>query len=230
MLTLAICLVAVLATPTLAAIYNITAPDRLWIGQAFTATLYESESPVTYNDFGVVFGLKNASVACETCVGTQINYTDLSTTPFKATLDLRVVVPDTIDEGNYTLVAAIPFLVGISGDTSFKYFTKQVTVKKLLGLPPPKCPPPCGPNYPLGGDSPDYVCGGPLIGSLAVRETPSIVCPLVGRMTAAPTSPGGARRAPGEEGVRRDGSGLLQRESRARKDREVKGRQCRLFC
>ena len=52
----AICLVtllALLATPVLGVIYNITVPDRLWAGQAFTATLQESESPVTYNEFGV---------------------------------------------------------------------------------------------------------------------------------------------------------------------------------
>ena len=95
---LTICLVTLLAllvTPVLGVIYNITVPDRLWAGQAFTATLQESESPVTYNEFGVtylhphlikrtradgqvVFGLRDLSVVCDGCEGTQINYTDLS--------------------------------------------------------------------------------------------------------------------------------------------------------
>lgn len=66
---------------------------------------------------------------CDGCVGQEIGYQNLYKDPSYSTqpgnVSFQVTIPDTT-MGPYTFVAAVPHLVGASGETGINYFTQAI--------------------------------------------------------------------------------------------------------
>lgn len=58
-------------------IFNMTAPPTATPGKNITATLYTSIYVQNFVDFGIIWGISAPEVACPTCVGRQLDYTNL---------------------------------------------------------------------------------------------------------------------------------------------------------
>ncbi|KAL1879862.1 hypothetical protein Daus18300_001701 [Diaporthe australafricana] len=126
-----------LAVATLAAaptamgyITNLTAPAEAAAGSNITATLQTAIYNQNWVDFGIVWGLAKPEYAYGDAVGTQVGYTALTGKegleyPYTFTED--VSIPETFT-GDYVLRAAIPYLVGASGELHFNIFSVNLTI------------------------------------------------------------------------------------------------------
>lgn len=99
-------------------ITNLAAPESAQLGTNITVTLTQGIYIQNWDDFGIVWGLSPAYVDCGdiVCVGRQVSYTPLfpDHVPQPGNFTVDVPIPDTFAPGNYKLVAAIPYLVGVS--------------------------------------------------------------------------------------------------------------------
>ncbi|KAI1462390.1 hypothetical protein F4805DRAFT_410436 [Annulohypoxylon moriforme] len=124
---------ALAAVPlTSAYITNVAAPESAKAGSTVTATLTASIYIQNWNDYGIVWGLAPASVNCGdvVCVGQQIAYTGLypDNEPQPGTFTIDVKIPDSFTAGDYQLIAAIPYLVGASGEVGIQGHAANITI------------------------------------------------------------------------------------------------------
>ncbi|EIW69587.1 hypothetical protein TREMEDRAFT_62447 [Tremella mesenterica DSM 1558] len=168
-------------------VYKIDLPSRIPQGGTFSVTVYFSGYPVTFVDLGIVWGLREKDIVCDNCVGEQIGYTNLDVpgSTFKASRTFVVSVPDYY-QGDYTLVALIPFIVGIEGAGNFQTFTQNCTVSRF----PPHIKPPTI-SY-VGQPTGPITSGTPLTGSASptippVRQTGSPIVSLSRHTTTQAT-------------------------------------------
>lgn len=102
-------------------IYALSAPSTAIAGQTITATLNTSIYIQNWEDFGIIWGLASPRFGGQGAdgsvfVGTQVAYTPLYGTNVEQLNSFAVdlVVPDTQPAGDWLLVAAVPYLVGVS--------------------------------------------------------------------------------------------------------------------
>ncbi|KAI0897747.1 hypothetical protein F4806DRAFT_375787 [Annulohypoxylon nitens] len=120
------------ATLSSAYITNVAAPESAKAGSTVTATLTASIYIQNWNDYGIIWGLAPASVNCAdvVCVGQQIAYTSLypNNEPQPGQFTIDVKIPDTMGKGDYQLIAAIPYLVGASGEVGIQGHAANITI------------------------------------------------------------------------------------------------------
>ncbi|KAI2615833.1 hypothetical protein GGR54DRAFT_641924 [Hypoxylon sp. NC1633] len=118
---------------TSAYITNMVAPASAKAGSTVTATLTAAIYIQNWDDFGIVWGLAAASMDCGdiVCVGQRIAYTPLfpDNIPKPGEFTVDVAVPQSFAPGDYKLVAAIPFLVGASGETMVQAHSANITIE-----------------------------------------------------------------------------------------------------
>ncbi|KAI1215132.1 uncharacterized protein F4807DRAFT_21869 [Annulohypoxylon truncatum] len=125
---------ALAAISPLASAYitNVAAPESAKAGSTVAATLTASIYIQNWNDYGIIWGLAPASVNCAdvVCVGQQIAYTSLypDHEPQPGTFTVDVQVPATMAAGDYQLIAAIPYLVGASGEVGIQGHAANITI------------------------------------------------------------------------------------------------------
>lgn len=99
-------------------ISSMTAPATAKAGSTITATMSASIYVQNWDDFGIVWGLAPQEWNCGdiVCVGQRIAYTPLfpDNVPQPGNFTIDVAVPKSFSAGKYNLVAAIPYLVGVS--------------------------------------------------------------------------------------------------------------------
>ncbi|RSH91236.1 hypothetical protein EHS25_009535 [Saitozyma podzolica] len=116
-----------LVAPALGRVYNMTAPATGTQGTNITAVLYSESYIQNWDDFGVIWGLENPEHTCGTCVGNELSYNNLYGTPYTHNSSFSVPIPDGFN-GTWYLVAAMPYLVGASGETGIRYFNTSIVV------------------------------------------------------------------------------------------------------
>ncbi|KAI2470836.1 hypothetical protein F4781DRAFT_159470 [Annulohypoxylon bovei var. microspora] len=113
-------------------ITNVAAPESAAAGTTVTATLTASIYIQNWNDYGIIWGLAPASVDCGdvVCVGQQIAYTSLypNNEPQPGTFTVDVAIPASMGAGDYNLIAAIPYLVGASGEVGIQGHSANITI------------------------------------------------------------------------------------------------------
>ncbi|OTA67770.1 hypothetical protein K449DRAFT_319022, partial [Hypoxylon sp. EC38] len=99
-------------------IANLDAPSSAKAGSTVTATLTATSYIQNWDDYSIIWGLAPDYMDCGdiVCVGRQISYTALypDNEPPLGNFTVDVPIPDSFSPGNYKLVAAIPYLVGVS--------------------------------------------------------------------------------------------------------------------
>ncbi|KAI1370856.1 hypothetical protein F4677DRAFT_338677 [Hypoxylon crocopeplum] len=113
-------------------ISNMVAPSSAKAGTTITATLTASIYIQNWDDFGIIWGLSPAFVDCGdvVCVGQRIDYTPLfpDHVPEPGNFTIDLTIPDGFS-GDYQLIAAIPFLVGASGETGIQGHSANITIE-----------------------------------------------------------------------------------------------------
>jgi hypothetical protein len=106
------------ASPTT---YAISAPSTAVAGSKITVTLQTSIYIQNWEEFGIVWGLASPQYGGQGSdgtiyVGTQIGYTALYGTNIAKlnNYTVDVTIPKSQPASNYLLVAAVPYLVGVS--------------------------------------------------------------------------------------------------------------------
>ncbi|KAI1470035.1 uncharacterized protein F4812DRAFT_310760 [Daldinia caldariorum] len=118
---------------TSAYITNIAVPATAKAGDKIPVTLTASIYIQNWDDFGIVWGVKPTSWNCGdiVCVGRRIAYTSLfpdnQPKPGQSTID--VTLPSDLQPGDYNIVAAIPYLVGASGETEIQGHSANITIE-----------------------------------------------------------------------------------------------------
>ncbi|EIW69579.1 hypothetical protein TREMEDRAFT_62439 [Tremella mesenterica DSM 1558] len=128
---LAFVFTALIAIPiAMGRVYNMSAPTTLQVGKEFTAVLYTEGYITNWEEFGVVWGLKNKAFDCTMCEGSVIGYDSLykSTPGNDGNATYSVTVPNEFS-GDFDLVAGITYLTGASGELSVVFFSQPVTVE-----------------------------------------------------------------------------------------------------
>lgn len=119
----------VLSASVSAKVYHVSVPDKASPGEIITAILSSSSYIQNWDDFGVIWGLVREGQECDGCIGQEIGYQNLYKDPSYPTqpgnVSLQVTIPN-ITTGSYTFVAAVPHLVGASGETGINYFTQAI--------------------------------------------------------------------------------------------------------
>ncbi|OWZ59292.1 hypothetical protein C356_01051 [Cryptococcus neoformans c45] len=139
----------VLSASVSAKVYHVSVPEKASPGKIIIATLSSSSYIQNWDDFGVsslvcllvnrsisvkckkkvIWGLVHEGQECDGCVGQEIGYQNLYKDPSYSTqpgnVSFQVTIPDTT-MGSYTFVAAVPHLVGASGETGIDYFTQAI--------------------------------------------------------------------------------------------------------
>ncbi|OXB39142.1 hypothetical protein J007_01045 [Cryptococcus neoformans] len=119
----------VLSASVSAKVYHVSVPEKASPGKIIIATLSSSSYIQNWDDFGVIWGLVHEGKECDGCVGQEIGYQNLYKDPSYSTqpgnVSFQVTIPDTT-MGSYTFVAAVPHLVGASGETGINYFTQAI--------------------------------------------------------------------------------------------------------
>ncbi|KAI5924059.1 hypothetical protein F4810DRAFT_665491 [Camillea tinctor] len=122
--TLATAATALIAAPLASAyITALDAPLQAKAGETITVTLTTASYSQNYDDFSIAWGLADPSFGGANSdghiyIGTQISYTqiypDNKPDPSKNTFTVDVPIPAGQAPKNYLLVAAVPYLVGVS--------------------------------------------------------------------------------------------------------------------
>ncbi|KAJ0115453.1 hypothetical protein N8I77_000811 [Diaporthe amygdali] len=122
---------ALAAAPTaMGYITNLTAPAEAAAGSNITATLQTAIYSQNWVDFGIIWGLAKPEYAYGDAVGTQVGYTTLTGREgleYPYTFTAGVSIPETFT-GDYVLRAAIPYLVGASGEVGFTVLSSNITI------------------------------------------------------------------------------------------------------
>ncbi|KAI1335267.1 hypothetical protein F5Y15DRAFT_255311 [Xylariaceae sp. FL0016] len=127
-----------LAALPLASAYitGLSTPSTAAAGSTVKATLTTSIYIQNWVDFSIVWGLGPPEWAGEQngviSVGTQIDYTalypDNEPTGNSNNFTVDVKIPKSQSAGDYLLVAAIPYLVGASGETQLYAFNSSISI------------------------------------------------------------------------------------------------------
>jgi len=119
-----------LATGSQGRVVNMTAPSTAAGGENITAVLVTEGYIENWADFGVIWALTPSNINCAGCIGQQISYDNLfnAITPDDGNKTFSVPIPQGQTAGTYLFVAAIPFLVGASGETGINYFNQSITI------------------------------------------------------------------------------------------------------
>ncbi|KAI1391421.1 uncharacterized protein F4822DRAFT_185381 [Hypoxylon trugodes] len=123
------------ALPLSASAYisNLQAPESAKAGTNITATLTASDYIQNWDDFGIVWGLAPAKMDCGdiVCVGQRISYTQIfpDNVPALGQFTVEVPIPDTFSAGEWKLWAAIPYLVGASGEVMVQGHSANLTIE-----------------------------------------------------------------------------------------------------
>ncbi|WVR05079.1 hypothetical protein IAU60_002091 [Kwoniella sp. DSM 27419] len=115
------------ATAASARISHIVVPQQAMPGENITVTVTSHSYIQNWDDFGIIFGLKPDTYDCETCLGQEIGYEDLYHKYNLGNTTYSVHLPNTTI-GSYTFVAAVPYLVGASGETGINYFNQSISL------------------------------------------------------------------------------------------------------
>jgi hypothetical protein len=106
------------ASPTIG---SLSAPATAAAGQTITATLGTSIYIQNWEDFSIIWGLASPHYGGQGSdgtiyVGTQIGYTALYGSDIEKlnSFTVDVTIPENQPAGDWLLVAAVPFLVGVS--------------------------------------------------------------------------------------------------------------------
>ncbi|ORY63408.1 uncharacterized protein BCR38DRAFT_410336 [Pseudomassariella vexata] len=121
------------ALPSVSAyLVGMTAPSIAAAGSTITATFDVAIYIQNWQDFSIIWGLSTIdprSCPDTICLGTQITYNTIyPDNPDPGNYNIDVKIPATQAKGNYTLVAAVPYLVGASGMTDIRNFTSAITI------------------------------------------------------------------------------------------------------
>ncbi|WVW83232.1 hypothetical protein I302_105251 [Kwoniella bestiolae CBS 10118] len=116
-------------TPTLARVSSITLDSPTAIhGQNISITTTSYSHIQNWEDFGIVWGLlRDNDEDCRECVGMELGYESLYGNNTLGNTTYSVQLPNTTT-GSYYLKAAVPYLVGISGETGINYFNQSLTL------------------------------------------------------------------------------------------------------
>ncbi|KAI1096665.1 hypothetical protein F5B19DRAFT_740 [Rostrohypoxylon terebratum] len=123
-----------LASAALSSAYitNVAVPESAKPGSTVKATLTAASYIQNWVDYGIVWGLAPASVHCDkvVCAGRQIDYTNLypDNQPKPGKFSIDVKIPSDMSKGDYQLIAAIPYLVGASGQVSVQGHAANITI------------------------------------------------------------------------------------------------------
>ncbi|KAI1771902.1 hypothetical protein F4818DRAFT_194215 [Hypoxylon cercidicola] len=111
---------------------SLSAPATAKAGTTITATMVASIYIQNWDDFGIVWGLAPDYYDCGDviCVGRRIAYTPLfpDNVPKPGNFTVDLDIPASFEAGRYNLVAAIPFLVGASGETQIQNHTVGIEI------------------------------------------------------------------------------------------------------
>ncbi|PSS05168.1 hypothetical protein BD289DRAFT_419655 [Coniella lustricola] len=127
-------LASTMAALPLASAYitGFTAPADVTAGTSFNVTLATAIYVQNWDDYSIIWGLAVPDYDCSNCIGTQIDYITLTGsegTAYPYTFTQGLTIPEGIfDTGDYLLKAAIPHLVGASGEMSFSIYSANVTI------------------------------------------------------------------------------------------------------
>ncbi|WWC61229.1 uncharacterized protein I303_103809 [Kwoniella dejecticola CBS 10117] len=110
-----------------AKIYHISLPEQALPGENITVTVSSSSYIQNWDDFGIIWGLVGENHGCEGCVGQEIGYENLYGNNTLGNSTYSVQLPNTTTRA-YTFVAAVPYLVGASGETGIHYFNQSINL------------------------------------------------------------------------------------------------------
>ncbi|KAI0128983.1 hypothetical protein BJ170DRAFT_623648 [Xylariales sp. AK1849] len=112
-------------------IYNMTAPSTAVAGSKVVATLETAIYIQNWDDYAIIWGIAPESINCgeDICIGQQIDYTPLyPNSPELGNFSVEVTIPAKLAEGDYQLVAAVPYTVGASGLTAIHAFNSSIII------------------------------------------------------------------------------------------------------
>ena len=98
---------------------GIQAPASAKAGSTVAVTVGASSYIQNWDDFGIVWGLRANTMDCGeiVCVGRRIDYTAIFPRVIQpGSFNVQITIPDSFEAGDYTLVAAVPYLVGVSAN------------------------------------------------------------------------------------------------------------------
>ncbi|WRT67017.1 uncharacterized protein IL334_003983 [Kwoniella shivajii] len=105
------------------------APAQVIPGENITVTVYSASYIQNWDDFGMIWGMKNDQLDnCQSCLGQELGYVNLYGNATHGNTTYSVQIPKGTNTGTYTFVAAVPNLVGASGETSINYFNQTMNV------------------------------------------------------------------------------------------------------
>ncbi|WWC69566.1 uncharacterized protein I206_103509 [Kwoniella pini CBS 10737] len=110
-----------------AKVYNIELPKQIIIGSNINIIVSSSSYIQNWNDFGIIWGILNENHECNGCIGQEIGYENLYDNNFIGNLTYSIKIPN-LNNGSYTFIAAVPYLVGISGETGINYFNQSINL------------------------------------------------------------------------------------------------------
>ncbi|KAH8812701.1 hypothetical protein F5884DRAFT_898947 [Xylogone sp. PMI_703] len=111
-------------------ITDVEAPASAAAGSTISVQLHTGIYIQNEIDFGIAWGLYGYTAPCDDCIGTTIDYTNVygDSTFENRTVSTYVTVPADTPSGDYQFVAAIPTLMGASGEMSTRYFRSNITI------------------------------------------------------------------------------------------------------
>ncbi|KAI0145245.1 hypothetical protein GGR57DRAFT_481203 [Xylariaceae sp. FL1272] len=118
------------ASPTIG---SLSTPSTVAAGSSIKATLGTSIYVQNWEDYNIVWGIAPSSLPISggsPAIGTQIAYTPLYGTDTEKlnNFTVDVNIPATQPAGAWKLVAAVPYIVGASGQMGINVFTSNITV------------------------------------------------------------------------------------------------------
>ncbi|KAI0398081.1 hypothetical protein F5Y17DRAFT_454391 [Xylariaceae sp. FL0594] len=120
------------ASPTIG---SLSTPPRAAAGSTIKTTLGTSIYVQNWEDFAIIWGITSPKVGGQAADGTiyigqQIGYTPLYGTKTERlnSFAVNVTIPADIPTGDWLLVAAVPYLVGLSGLTDIHSFNSTIHI------------------------------------------------------------------------------------------------------
>ncbi|KAI0023628.1 hypothetical protein F4780DRAFT_728855 [Xylariomycetidae sp. FL0641] len=117
-------------------VYDFSAPATAAAGSSVSVTMETAIYIQNWVDYGIVWGLAPTAYGGTAAdgtimVGTQIGYEDLvgfKQDPTSNSFDVQVAIPSSQPAGEWSLVAAIPYLVGASGLVQVHAFNHTIQI------------------------------------------------------------------------------------------------------
>ncbi|KAI1326804.1 hypothetical protein F5Y16DRAFT_399922 [Xylariaceae sp. FL0255] len=120
------------ASPT---IYSLSTPKTAAAGATIKATLNTSIYIQNWEDFNIIWGIASPAYGGlgsdgVIAVGTQIGFTSLYGTNVEElnSFEIDITIPKTQPTGDWLVVAAVPYLVGASGELGINAFNSSITI------------------------------------------------------------------------------------------------------